>query len=366
VAAAFTMRVADWQTVLAEVDTFDAATIIARYNDVSTWQLSLPSSSPAARVFLTAARPRLLIYAGQTIYRSGPVIRLERQLDADGDLLTVNGVDDLVWLRRRLAHPQPGTAAPPYSTTAYDSRTGAASQVIAGYVDRNAGPSAVPARQVPNLTVATPAAFGGNVTTAARYQNLLEFVQQIATAAKVGIRVRDLAFEVFQPSGSAVFSVDLGTLGSWTSTVEAPDSTYVYVAGGGEGTARVIREYAGSALTAWGRIETFRDRRDTTTAADMDQSGAEELANGYHPPGVGMEALDGQAQQFLRDWNVGDLATVYVGTAKLQDVIVEAQIDLTANAPVKVSPVIGSPIIDLAQWRQVNAQDHRLRWLERI
>lgn len=363
----FTLRVADWQTVLAEVDTFESATIVARHNDVSTWELVLPTTTKAAQALLTAARPRLLVYAGSAgaVFRSGPVVRIQRTLDADGDVLTVSGVDDLVWLRRRLAHPQPGTAAPPYSTTAYDQATGAASTVIAGYVNRNAGPAAVAARQVPGLTVPTPAAFGGTVTLSARYQNLLEFLQPVATAAHVGIRVRDLVFDVFQPAGGAVFSVELGTLASWDSALEAPDVTYVYVAGGGEGTARVIREMAGSALTQWGRIETFRDRRDTTTAAEMDQSATETLAEGARPISVSMEALDAVGQTFLQSWNVGDLATVVIGGSRIQDVIVEAQIHLQPNEPAHVSPVLGAPAIDLTQWRLLQAQGRRLRQLER-
>ena len=363
----FTLRIADWTTVQAEVDSYESATVIARHNDVSTWELVLPTSSPAARALIDASRPRLLVYAAGQVWRSGPVIRLERSVDADGDLLTVSGVDDLVWLRRRLAHPQPGTAAPPYSTTESDDRTGAASQVIAGYVNRNAGPLAVAARQVPGLSVPTPAAFGATVTASARYEPLLTFVQQIATAARVGIRVRDLVFEVFQPAGAAVFSVELGTLASWTSHVEAPETTYVYVAGGGVGTARLIREYAdAAAVLDWGRVEAFRDRRDSTDTAELDQSGAETLAEGAHPPGVAMQALDVPGQSFLTDWNVGSVATVYLGDATITDVIVEAQVTLQPNEPARVAPVVGSPMIDLAQWRALQAQSRRLRQLERI
>lgn len=363
-----TLTACDWQTRLAAIDTYESSTIIARYNEVSTYELVLPAATPAAQVLISAARPRLLIESSAGVtFRSGPVLRMERTLAADGsDMLAISGVDDLVWLRRRLAHPQPGTAAPPYSTTAYDTRTGSASQVIAGYVDRNAGPSATPARQVPGLTVATPAPFGPTVTTSARYQNLLQFLQLQATAAKVGIRVRDLAFEVYQPTGAAVFSVDLGTLASWQSVAEAPEATYVYVAGQGTDTARVIREYSSAAgLSGWGRIETFADRRDTASTAEMDQTGAEVLADATHPISVAMEALDTGSQQFLRDWNVGDTATVRIGSVTIQDVIVEAQIELVANAPVSVRPVLGAAIVDLSAWRLLDAAQRRIRQLER-
>jgi len=364
----FALVAADWQTPLAAVDTYETCTLIARHNEVSTFELTLPASTPAAAVFLTASRPRLLIRAGASgaVYRSGPMLRMERHADADGDVLTLSGVDDLVWLRRRLVHPQPASAAPPYSTSAYDARTGAASTVLAGYVDRNAGPSAVAARQVPGLTVPAPAAFGPTVTLSGRWQGLLEFVQTAALAAGIGFRVRDLTFEVFQPSGGAVFSGDLGTLAGWASAVEAPETNYVYVAGGGEGTARLIREYADvPGVTAWGRMESFSDRRDTTVVAEMDQAGAEALAEGKRPAGVEMETLDIASQRFLTDWNVGDTATVVIGERRFQDVIVEAQIELAPNAPPKVTPTLGASLVTLAEWRTLSANNRRLRQLER-
>jgi hypothetical protein len=367
VAADFTLVACDWTTRLAEIDTYEAATLIARHNDVSTYEITLPSSSAGAQVLIAASRPRVLVIANGQVYRSGPVTRMERTLDADGaDMLTVSGVDDLVWLRARLAHPQPATAAPPYNAQAYDVQTGPASQVIAGYANRNAGPLAVPARQVPGLTVPTPAPFGGTITTSARYQGLLDFLVPIATAARIGIRIRDLAFEVYQPSGGAVFSTDLGTLASWSSVAEVPDMTYVYVAGQGDGTARVIRETADTqGVLDWGRIENFQDRRDTTSTTEMDQTAAETLAQGAHPIAVAMEAMDTGAQQFLRDWNVGDLATALIGGVAITDVIVEATITLEANAPPTISPVLGASIVTLTAWRALGSTQKRLRQLER-
>ena len=364
--ATFRLAIADWQTDLAEIDTYEHLELIARFNDVSTYELVLPTADDAAQLLLAAARPRLVIYADGQVYRSGPVTRIQRDRAPDGDMLTVNGVDDLVWLRRRVAHPQPGSAAPPYSTTAYDTRTGPASQVIAGFVNANAGPAATPARQVPGLTVPTPAAFGSTITVSARYQGLLELLQPILLQQGLGLRIRDLVAEVFQPAGSAVFSVAMGTLASWTSTLEAPDLTYTYVAGQGEGTARLIREVANSqAVIDWGRVESFIDRRDTNATAELDQAGLEALAEGVHPIALQLDALNTDGQRFLRDWNVGDLATFSVGGLTVTDVIVEAQIDLEPNEPPSVHPVIGANPLTLAQWRQTTQQARRLRQLER-
>lgn len=363
-----TMAACDGTHALAMVEVFEQCTIIARYNDVSTYELVLPTSSEAAQVLMAATEPRLAVYSPTgDIFRSGPVIRFLREADAGGDFVTVNGVDDMVWLRRRVAHPQPGTAAPPYSSTATDTRTGAASQVIAGYVDRNVGAAAVTARRVPGFSVLTPTAFGGTVKTEARYENLLAFLQPIADAANVGMRVRDKVFECFQPTGQAMFSIDVGTLAAFASTSEAPESNYVYVGGSGEGAARLIREYASSgSVASWGRSETFVDQRGTSDTATLDQAGAEALASAVQPSKAQLDVVDLPEQQFLTDWNVGDLATVVLGDVVFTDVITEATVAFAANTPLKVTPAIGGLVADLTSFREMNSVRRRIRQLERI
>jgi Siphovirus ReqiPepy6 Gp37-like protein len=361
----FTLTACDWRIPVAEVDTYESFTVIARHNAVATWELVLPADTDAARALLASYRPRLLL-STDTVYRSGPATRFQRNQSQDGDLLTVNGVDDLALLSFRLAHPQPGSPAPPYSTTAADARTGVASTVFSGYVDRNAGPGAITARQIPGLTILLPTPFGPTVSMSGAWQNLLDFIAQAANAAGVGIRVRDLQFEVFQPSGSADFSVDLGTLAAWESVLEMPDANYVYVGGSGVGTARVYREYADTpSMLAWGRIEQFSDQRNTAVTAELDQAGGEALASGARPPTVEMEALDTEQQQFLRDWNVGDQVTVVVGDKVLNDVIAEAEIKMAPNEPTRVKPVLGAAKLDLTAFRLIVAANRRIRQLER-
>ncbi|HKY67720.1 MAG TPA: hypothetical protein VJM49_15165, partial [Acidimicrobiales bacterium] len=123
----------------AQVDPYESAEIIGRVNDVSTWQVTLPSDSEAGRLFISDSFARLEVVLDSEVWRSGPVSHLERTVDVDGDMLQVSGVDDTVWLARRNAHPQPGTAAPPYSTTDYDVHTGNMAVVLAELVRVNAG-----------------------------------------------------------------------------------------------------------------------------------------------------------------------------------------------------------------------------------
>jgi hypothetical protein len=342
----FELVAVDWQTPLGLIEGYERATIAARFNAVSSWEIVLPTSGKGAQLLLNAARPRVVVRVRGGVFRSGPVTRVERTADLDGDFVTLTGADDLVWLQRRLAHPTPALPAPPYNTQAYDAQIGAASTVIAGYVNRNLGPAAVPARQLAGFTVPPPPAFGGTISVQARYDNLLDFVARIANAAGVGIAAPDLTFQVFQPSGEAVFSVELGTLAGWTTTLEAPDANYVYVAGQGEAQARTIREYQdGQSYLDWGRVETFQDRRDTNDPAQLDQAGAEALVAGVKAPTVDMQALDTPAQEFLTDWNLGDIATAYVGGQQIRQIVAEVDIELEGNAPARITPVLGGPVI---------------------
>ena len=340
----FTLIVADGSEWLGEVDVYESAEIVARFNDVSTWTLTLPTKSEAAQHLLAAEEPRLVVTSAPgVVFRSGPVFAFERENSWEADMLTVSGVDDMVFLRNRLAHPQPSKAAPPYDGQAYDLRTGSASQVMAQFVDANAGPGAVPARQVPGLTVPAPAAMGPTVKVSARYQNLFDLITRTANRAKLGVEIRDLVFTVFQPTGpAAVFSVELGTLAGWVSLREAPSVNYVYVAGGGVGAARLIREYENSESVAeWGRVESFDDRRDTTDTAELDEAGFEVLAEGAPTPEVDLQALNTPSQSFLTDWQLGDRATATVDGDTITDTIRQVTITLEGNTPPLVVPVIG-------------------------
>ena len=313
-----------------------------RFNDVSTWELTLPTKAPIAGLLLGAYRPRVIIRIGGDTFRSGPVIRVEREVSLDGDLLTLAGTDDLVWLRRRLAWPEPTKSTPPYNGQAYDRRTEPSSVVMAAFVNANAGPAAVAGRRVAGLTVPTPPAMGPTVTVAARYQNLLELITRMATRAGLGIEIKDLIFSVFQPAGpAAIFSTELGTLAGWTETDEAPEINYVYVAGGGKGANRLVREYHSTdSVDGWGRAEGFDDRRDTTDTAELDEAGAEVLAE-IPTPELELEVLDTPSQAFLEDWQLGDRATVRFEERSIVDVIRQVTINLEANAPPMVHPVIG-------------------------
>jgi len=351
----------------AQVDTYERAEVIARANDVSTWALTLPTDTAAGAIFAADTFARLEVRIDDLVWRSGPVAHLERTVDLDGDMMAVAGVDDTIWLKRRLAHPQPGTAAPPYATTAYDVHTGPTTTVLAELANVNAGPGATAARRVPGLVVPMPAPAGPVVTVNARWQNLLTLLQDTARAAGVVFDVRDLAFEAVVPvDRGVVFAAGLETLGAWTLTASAPTGNKMVVAGQGVGTARLIREATDAESTAtWGLAEAFIDRRDTAAVADLDQAAAEGLAAGVTPITVMFTPLDTPAQSFGRDWNLGDTVTVVAGNLTVVDQIREVHVTLEDYLPT-IIPSVGAAGGDLGMFRALAGLDRRVRQLERV
>jgi len=127
-----------------------------------------------------------------------------------------------------------------------------------------------------------------------------------------------------------------------------------------------VQEYQdAAAISDWGRIESFQDRRDTSTPAELDQTGAETLAEGARPIVVDLTALDTDSQLFLRDWNVGDLASVRIGDETVTDVITAATVTLDQNSPAIVEPMIGQTTVGIASWRAIDRANRRIRQLER-
>lgn len=351
----------------AEIDVYETAEVIARANDVSTWNLQLPTDTAAGQMFTTDTFTRLEVVVDDRVWRSGPMSHLARTVDLDGDMLDVSGVDDTVWLLRRLAHPQPGSAAPPYSTTAYDVLTGPATKVLRDLTDRNAGPAATPARRVPGLVVPPDAGSGPTITVSARWQNLLQLMRDTARSAGVIFDIVDLTFHAVIPADhGVVFSAGLETLGAWTMTAPAAAANKVFVAGQGQLAARLIREQQDAAsIATWGLAETFEDRRDTAVTAELDQAGAEALAAGVAPVTVVFTPLDTEGQAFGRDWNLGDTVTVKAGGLTVVDQVREIHVSLEDDVAT-IIPSVGAPAGDLGLFRSLAGLDRRVRQLERV
>lgn len=326
-----------------EVTDLTKLEVVGRHNDVGTWVLELDRASAAAELML-AAEGLVIVRDGATLM-SGPRLVRQTTLEGGKHKLLLAGVDDNVWLRRRLALPVPG--GPPYAAQAYDVRRGVAETVMRAYVDANLGPGAIVARRLAGLTLAADGLRGAQVVGYARYQLLLELMQELALAGGLGFRVVQvglgLQLQFYAPADrtrAAVFSTELGNLAGYDYSDELPTATYAYVAGQGEGTARTIVE--GAAAGAPYRAEVFKDQRDTNEQAALEQSRAEALTEGQGTTALKLSPIDTDSVAYGRDYALGDRVTVLVDGEQLQDVVREVKLTWDASGK-QLAPVVGTP-----------------------
>src|SRR5690606_23676579 len=131
-----------------------------------------------------------------------------------GGTLWVSGSSDEAVIADRLAYPDPSKPADGQGEQTNHGRARAAGAGMKAYVEYNAGPSALAARQVPDLTVASGSSLGETVTGNPRFTPLKDVLNELATTGgELGWRVvRVLGvgreFQVFQPTdrtGTAKF-----------------------------------------------------------------------------------------------------------------------------------------------------------------
>ena len=334
--------------VVEACEDYTAAEFTARWNQLGTWTLTVPLTSSAAALL---SRPGYGIVASlDGVARfSGYVLSFGADT-GDGTANAVfAGADDLIVLADRLASPEPGTAAPPYAGSAYDTRSGVCETVVKAYVAVNAGSGAVPARRWAGLSIAPDLARGATVTGNTRWHRLLDVCAELALTGGLGLSCVNLVFDVVVPTDRTTlveFSAARGSLGRVQFAQEAPGATYVVVGGGGEGTARLFVEHANlDALgVGWWRAERFRDARDTSDTVVLAQRATEEL----HPDiddtklGLTVDAIDTPGVRWPTDYQLGDLVTVETPFATtVTRRVAELKISLTAEQGTTVTPTLG-------------------------
>lgn len=335
----------DWTgTRQAQIDEFDRVSLTPRFNDVGEWSVSgIPFGHPATQ-WLTKGSSVECVRDGTTVL-SGPLTRRKRHYDHDSNDVEVSGKDDMVWLARRLAKPVP--SGPPYSSQAYDVRTGRPSTIMRQYVDVNAGPTAAAyGRVVYGLTLAADPLLGSSVTARARFHRLLDLLNSIAWPAGLGFRIVGLEFEVYQPvdkSASIEFSVGNGTMAAFDDVLQAPEADWVTVGGGGAGTARTFLDWPDTpTLIDWGRIEIFLDRRDTTDLTEMLSAALEEISQQSIKRGVAITPVEGPQREYLVDYDLGDKITAIVDGERVSDILRELTITIGPDGT-QLRPTIGDP-----------------------
>lgn len=351
---------------------------VLRYQNLGSWALRLQPNHPMSAWLSTPKAGLIASLDGEVLF-SGPVDGGNnfRSREVANGRMVFTGVDDSYILGDALAYPQPSNSNASTQTAAYDTRTGAAETVMHAYVNANIGPSAPVARRVSDLTMAANLGRGQAVTHKARFEVLGELLETIGKLAGLGFRVRQNGltreFEVYQPrdlTAAIRFDIFNDTLVSHEYGWGVHKVSRAIVAGGGEGTARVIVERTTTdslaAESLWGRrIERFIDQRQTEEVAELQQAGDEALVeDGKTRTGIEIEPVDTYQVQFARDYYLGDKVTVTVDNIEIQDTITEVEITLNRDG-FNAKPTLGqlTTISRHSQLRLLSSQHEQARRL---
>jgi len=332
------------------------------FNDVGSWTLEVARASNSL-IPLTSPMNGIEIFDTQTNlqFMTGLIDTREQKYDAENDTLTITGFDQNERLNWRLAHPSPTETFPPYTTTAYDVRTGVASTIMCQYVNANLGTTAIGARQMTSLA-SVDAAFGSSLTGRARWEVLLPFLQNLALqGGDVGFKMvrvgTALQFVTYAPrdlTADVKFSVALGNLIGGAVKTTSPKATYVFAAGTGDLTARVYHESSdGVALAAWGRREYFLDVNNLTADAELKQAGDKTIKEQGPQAEFAVQITDTANQEYGTDYSLGDKVTaIFVGSepvpnlgiegGQVSEIIREVAINITDQEQ-RITPTIGTP-----------------------
>lgn len=328
---------------------------------ISKWAIQLPADDDI--VADIGYGNGVIVQRNGKIILSGPIDRIEQEWSPNTNSIKISGSDDTILLQDRWASPV--VTGPPYTSAAYDVRTGIASTIMRDYVNYNVGPGATVARQKSGLilNVIDPV-IGGTITGRARFDNLLVFLQSLAlSAGDLGFNIiqsstsNQLIFNVYQPvnrTSGVIFSPRLGNLRGFNYSTQAAEANYVAVGGGGEGTARTFYEQGDSASITLldRRIEQFVDRRDTTVTGELTQTAVKELASKGTTYSLSITPIDTESLSFGRDYNLGDKVTVVASVAKpgqtvppsitIQDIVREINITVNYDSGEVIVPAIGT------------------------
>lgn len=348
------------RAVIGVCDVYTQLKMTLKHRKAGAWTLTLPAGHPQAGMFTEGCG--IIVWApwddAQPLMSGTAVAMLPSTPTNNAPAyLSVNGIDDLALLADRLVMPDPTKPLNDQDAAAYWTYTNKAEGVIRKMVDVNAGAGAIVSRRFcvadPYSRLANSSILVGSTTTvAARFDTLLSMIDTVGLADNLRVRMvqprgsQELHLDVTLPqdvSDRVRLSQHTGTLTSATAVYGAPGATTVLVAGGGEGTARVLVERSNSTLQAqWGRrIEMFRDARDTVDLTELAKRGDETLIEAAGTASVSLVPLDTPYQRYGYDYGLGDTISVEVGDLSYTDIVTAVEITLEAATGATVVPAVG-------------------------
>lgn len=332
---------------IGQVTDYTSLTVVPRFNAIGAISMEVSADSDSAPLLVEGNGLIVKTAAGKTVL-SGPIRTPDwsrSSSDSGGGKLTVGAISDDEVLARYTCWPTPTAAIGSQVASVYKIDVASVETGMRNLVNLNAGPGALASRKNALLTLAANGLHGtALVREVNQFDNLLTVLQDIASAAGLGFRViqvgAGLQFQVFEPddlAGTARFSFGLGNLTDASYSTTAPTCTRAVVVAGGGTSPRVCAVYdQPDPLFPGLVIEQFIDQTSVDTAsvdlaAQMDQAGAEALANGAGQGSLSISPVDIPKLMFGRDYNVGDTVSAQLRDgAWYTDVVREVTLASTA------------------------------------
>lgn len=306
----------------------------------------------------------ITIYRGETRFMDGVVETIEESRDemAGGVVIwRAAGRDLTTWLTRRLVLPDPIGLR--FDESLQDVYTGAPEMAIRTFCNRNIGKEAAPNRRVAGLCVESSTGGLGSDMYAFRLESLADAVKEIGGKDLSVSISRDWRTGEFilatvrrrEMTGEVVFSAETGTVLSWTRKAALPKANVIWIAGGGEGTDRiVVTASSDESIAAYGRIEGWVSEsvsvqeatqdKPAITSADvisiLERKADEALKENAASESYTVEIREGVRARFIDDWQVGDRVSCMIDGTRIISTIDSAAINYDSSGE-NVAATIG-------------------------
>lgn len=350
-------------TLIERVSDFVTLHILMTLNDIGSWSIKSRTKEPCP---FEPGMGIIVVRDSEFLY-GGIVEKIQDVLDAKTSLYTweVSGVGDLGYLNRRVCYVDPITGST--TTAGHYTDSGELSDVVNRLIDRNVGENALESRREPIIMSNPVASFGGQISVSLRFQNLLSAV--VANCRKNGYNIRanwnkensKVFFELFTGNNLSqdfIFSEQLNNITNSEFIAKVPEGNSLIAGGKGEMMERQFA-YADNAtsIDQWGRIERFIDARN--------QDGLEDYVNGKlderseNVVGYSCTASDSDnAPQFGKDYNLGDIISMKVGTTYIAAEVQQVEIDVNGGRET-ISPKFGT--VAVGKFREIFAKLSNIR-----
>lgn len=339
--------------LIGQIEDFQSLVVTLKYNDVGTWELTVPADSPGAQLLDRVANPGggIVLLRNGVQLMAGPARghRWSRSGGTGNGVLTVVGLDDNWILASRLVWPDPTKAIGDQTMPVWYTNT---ALQPAETIMRNLVASQM-ARGTPHVLGTTDLGRGlSQQTPKWRFNTVMDSLQQMSVLSKptsdtrgeLGFKVTQvvasplfpipfLKFDVFlsnDHSDTVRFSFNVGNLAEAEYTTTAPQATYL-VSGAGQtsdGSTAVGSSGTGAdlnkSLFEWSRTDDFYpsiysegflnaseiDPLDANAVAQMQQQVSDYWSTNGGQVAATFKAIDTAGMAFGEHYLLGDFVTV--------------------------------------------------------